>query len=110
MFAAIAFYTPNPFCTPEAREAVPRCDIDRIGRMARNPFASYESADMDNPSRRGLARLMLRLPEHRANDPDAHWRWLADGIQASVSLFTYHEPRFVIIGRDMASGCQASSL
>ncbi len=35
-------------------------------------------------------------------DPDAHWRWLAEGIQASIAMFDDGEPLFVTMGRDRA--------
>lgn len=30
-------------------------------------------------------------------DPDAHWRWLAEGIRASTALFDGDEPKFTIL-------------
>ena len=44
------------------------------------------------------ACLTVAKCEIDAGDPDAHWRWLAEGVVASTTLFDASGPKFVITG------------
>lgn len=41
--------------------------------------------------------LAITRCEIDPGDPDAHWRWLAEGIRASTALFDGDEPKFTIL-------------
>lgn len=56
-------------------------------------FAATAETMSQRPSGLSVSRC-----EIDPNDPDAHWRWLADGIQASTTMFEHGGPLFVQIG------------
>ncbi|WP_156640217.1 hypothetical protein [Bosea sp. PAMC 26642] len=37
-------------------------------------------------------------------DPDAQWRWLANGVRASIAMFENVEPMFVVLGQNSSRG------
>lgn len=41
--------------------------------------------------------LTVAKCEIDAGDPDAHWRWLAEGVIASTALFGDSEPKFALL-------------
>ncbi len=88
-----------------------------IGYLARNPhqdsgliraivMVEPEAADNFTTTAEALSRprsgLSVSKCEIDPHDPDAWWRWLADGIQASAAMLEHGDPRFVILGRDGA--------
>lgn len=50
--------------------------------------------------------LTVTKCEIDAGDPDAQWRWLAEGIRASNTLFDDDEPKFAIMTRSVRRRAQ----
>jgi len=55
------------------------------------------AADDMSRSRSGLT---VKQCEIDAGDPDAHWRWLAEGVIASTAIFEDNEPHFIMLGAE----------
>lgn len=44
--------------------------------------------------------LTITKCEVDAGDPDAQWRWLAEGVIASTAMFEDNEPHFIMLGAE----------
>ena len=64
------------------------------------------TADELSDSRSGLAVTKYEIDP---GDPDAHWRWLAEGVIASTAMFEDREPKFATIGRSAETSASPAS-
>lgn len=65
-------------------------------------MAPDDDVDTELLAATGLPKRETKLSVQRYDidplDPDAHWRWLAEGISASMYKFDAHRPRICVLG------------